>query len=128
MKKDAEEHPGEDTKKKEMVEAKNNAEQMVYTAEKSLKDHEKEIPEDIKKEIEDKIKIVNEEKDKDDKDALAKSVEDLTSSLQKIGEIMQKAAEAEGKENKPKEEAESKGEEEPTVRDAEEDKDNKDAK
>jgi len=128
MKKDAEEHAGEDTKKKEMVEAKNNAEQMVYTAEKSLKDHEKEIPEDIKKEIEDKIKIVNEEKDKDDKDALAKSVEDLTSSLQKIGEIMQKAAEAEGKENKPKEEAESKGEEEPTVRDAEEDKDNKDAK
>ena len=93
MKKEAEDNAGEDEKKKEMIEARNNAEQMVYTAEKSLKDHEKELPEDIKKEIEEKIKIVNEPKDKDDKETLAKAVEGLTSSLQKIGEIMQKAAE-----------------------------------
>jgi molecular chaperone DnaK len=125
MKKDAEEHAGEDAKKKEMIEAKNNAEQMIYTAEKSLKDHEKEIPDDVKKEIEEKIKTVNEVKDKDDKDALAKAIEELTASLQKIGEIMQKAAEDANKENQTKEKGENEAEEESNVRDAEETTDKK---
>ena len=119
MKKDAEDHAGEDEKKKEMIDARNNAEQMVYTAEKSLKDHEKEVPEDIKKEIEEKIKAVNEVKDKDDKDTLAKAVEELTSSLQKIGEIMQKAAE-EAQNNNAEGGSENKKEDEPEVREAEE--------
>tara|TARA_B100002051_G_scaffold276628_2_gene326306 strand:- start:30290 stop:32209 length:1920 start_codon:yes stop_codon:yes gene_type:complete len=121
MKKDAEEHAAEDEKKKEMIDARNNAEQMVYTAEKALKDHEKEVPEDVKKEIEDKIKAVNEVKDKEDKEALAKAVEELTASLQKIGEIMQKAAEEAQKNagDTPAEGGESAAEE-PVVRDAEE--------
>lgn len=130
MKKEAEEHSSEDEKKKEMIEAKNNAEQMVYTAEKSVKDHEKEIPEDTKKEIEEKIKAVNETKEKDDKEALAKAVEELTTSLQKIGEIMQKAAEEEQKnaEAKSAEEKTETSNEEPVVHDAEEVKDDKDKK
>lgn len=123
MKKEAEDNAGEDEKKKEMIDARNNAEQMVYTAEKSLKDHEKEVPEDIKKEIEEKIKEVNEVKDKDDKEALAKAVEGLTTSLQKIGEIMQKAAEEAQKKSegsKDGEKSEDKKEEEPVVHEAEE--------
>jgi molecular chaperone DnaK len=116
MKKEAEDHAAEDEKKKEMIEARNNAEQMVYTAEKSLKDHEKEIPEDVKKEIEDKMKAVNDVKDSDDKKALSKAVEELTTSLQKIGEIMQKAAEAATKEDATSDTAED----EPEVREAEE--------
>jgi molecular chaperone DnaK len=126
MKKDAEDHAGEDAKKKELIEAKNNAEQMVYTAEKSLKDHEKEIPEEVKKEIEEKVKLVNEAKGKDDRDALAKSVEELTTSLQKIGEIMQKAAE-EAQKN-PEKGSEEKKEDEPEVREAEEVKEDEDKK
>ena len=125
MKADAETHAAEDEKKKEMIDARNNAEQMVYTAEKSMKDHESEIPEDVKKEIEEKIKAVNEVKDKDDKDALAKAVEELTTSLQKIGEIMQKAAE-EAQKNAEGGEAgteEKKDDDEPKVHDAEEEKD-----
>ena len=126
MKADAETHAAEDEKKKEMIDARNNAEQMVYTAEKSMKDHESEIPEDVKKEIEEKIKGVNEVKDKDDMEALAKAVEELTTSLQKIGEIMQKAAEeaqknAEGGEAAAAEE--KKDDDEPKVHDAEEEKD-----
>lgn len=92
MKKEAEEHAGEDEKKKELIEVRNQAEQMVYTAEKSLKDHEKEVPEDTKKEIEEKISAVKEVVGKDDKDAINTAVEALTTSLSKIGEIMQKAA------------------------------------
>ncbi|MFT7644417.1 MAG: molecular chaperone DnaK [Candidatus Paceibacteria bacterium] len=118
MKKEAEEHAGEDEKKKELIEAKNQAEQMVYTAEKSLKDHEKEVPEDVKTEINEKIKNVNEVKDKDDRDEIQKVVEELTTSLQKIGEIMQKAAE-EAKKTGDENPAEQK-EDEPVVHDAEE--------
>lgn len=119
MKKEAEDHASEDEKKKELIEVRNQAEQMVYTAEKALKDHEKEVPEDVKTEISDKIKLVNEAKGKDDKAAIESAVNELSTSLQKIGEIMQKAAEeaqkgAEGASNEEK-----KDDDEPTVRDAE---------
>jgi molecular chaperone DnaK len=129
MKKEAEDHAGEDEKKKEMIDARNNAEQMVYTAEKSVKDHEKEVPEDVKKEIEEKIKAVNEVKDGEDRDTLVKAVEELTTSLQKIGEIMQKAAEEAQKKASEGDSTEKKeGEEEPAVREAEEVKEDKDEK
>ena len=98
MKQEAEEHSSEDEKKKELIEVRNGAEQMIYTAEKSLKDHEKEIPEDVKTEITDKVKALNEVKEKDDKGAIETAVEALSTSLQKIGEIMAKAAEAAGTE------------------------------
>lgn len=94
MKADAEEHAGEDAKKKELIEVRNQAEQLVYTAEKSLKDHGAEIPAEVKEEIETKVKELNEVKAKDDKAAIEAAIEALSASLQKIGEIMQKAAEA----------------------------------
>lgn len=119
MKKEAEEHAGEDEKKKELIDARNGAEQMVYTAEKSLKDHEKDIPEDVKTEINDKIKAVNEAKGTEDKAAIQTAVEALSTSLQKIGEIMQKAAESANKDNEAGA-TEKKDDDEPTVRDAEE--------
>ncbi len=111
MKKDAEDHAAEDSKKKELIETKNQAEQLIYTAEKSLKDHEKDIPADTKSEIEDKIKSLREVKEKDDKGAIEAATEALSSSLQKIGEIMQKAAEAAAKPEGAKPE-------EPTVHEA----------
>jgi molecular chaperone DnaK len=123
MKKEAEEHATEDVKKKELIETRNQAEQMVYTAEKSLKDHEKEIPEDVKTEINDKIKAVNEVKSKEDKAAIESATTALSTALQKIGEIMQKAAEeAQKKSDEPAADAEKKDDDEPTVRDAEESK------
>jgi len=120
MKKEAEEHAGEDEKKKELTEIRNQAEQMIYTAEKSLKDHDSEVPPDVKIEIQDKIKGVNEVKENGDKATIATAVEGLTTSLQKIGEIMQKAAEEASK--KPAGETKEKeaGEEEPVVHEAEE--------
>ncbi|MCA9363576.1 Hsp70 family protein, partial [Candidatus Kaiserbacteria bacterium] len=123
MKKEAEEHADEDNKKKELIDTKNQAEQMVYTAEKSLKDHEKEIPEDVKNEIQKKIDSVKKTITADEKDAISKSVEELTASLQKIGEIMQKAAEAAQKEGDATPAGNS--EEEPVVREAEEIKEDK---
>ncbi len=98
MKKEAEEHAGEDEKKKELIESRNNAEQLIYTAEKSLKDHTEQIPAETKTEIEEKIKALQEVKAKDDKVAIDTKVEELSTSLQKIGEIIQKANEEKTKE------------------------------
>ncbi|MCA9357005.1 molecular chaperone DnaK, partial [Candidatus Kaiserbacteria bacterium] len=124
MKKEAEDHAEEDAKKKEIIEVRNQAEQLVYTAEKSLKDHEKEVPADVKTEIEEKVKSLNEVKEKDDKAAIETATEALSNSLQKIGEIMQKAAEEAAKKTEGNEE---KKDDEPVVHEAEEaDSDKKD--
>lgn len=120
MKKEAEDHAAEDEAKKAVIEARNQAEQIVYTAEKALKDHEKDIPAEMKQEIEDKIKAVNEVKSKESKGDIETAVNELSTSLQKIGEIMQKAAEQTTKEGTDEAPNTTPNEEEPTVRDAEE--------
>ncbi len=112
MKKEAEDHAAEDTKKKELIDTRNLAEQMIYTAEKALKDHEAEVPADVKTDIEDKIKAVREVREGEDKAAIESASEALSNAMQKIGEIMSKAAEAT---TKPDEE---KKEDEPTVHEA----------
>jgi molecular chaperone DnaK len=96
MKKEAELHATEDAKKKEMIEAKNIAEQLIYTSEKSLKDAGDKVPADLRKSIEDKIADVKTAKEGTDPATLKKSTEALSSELSKIGEILSKAqAEAE---------------------------------
>jgi len=96
MTKDAEMHADEDKKKKELVDAKNGADQMIHFAEKSLKDAGDKVPEDVKTDIEEKIKALTEVKDKDELEPITKASEELSTSMQKIGEILQKqAAEAE---------------------------------
>jgi len=58
MKKDAESHAEEDKKKRELIEAKNIAESLVYTAEKTLKDAGDKVDSNKKSEVEEKIKAV----------------------------------------------------------------------
>lgn len=94
MKKDAELHAEEDKKKKEVIEVRIGADQMVYTAEKSLKDVEGKISEDLKKSVQAKIDEVKKIKDGDDQEAIKKASADLSNELMKIGEEMQKAQQA----------------------------------
>ncbi len=89
MTKEAEAHAEEDKKKKEEIETRNNAEQIVYTAEKSLKDAEGKIGDDLKKEVEEKIQAVKDAKE-GPLDELKKKADDLGESLQKIGAEMYK--------------------------------------
>ncbi|MEK9200371.1 MAG: molecular chaperone DnaK [Patescibacteria group bacterium] len=91
MKKEAEMHSADDAKKKEMVEAKNIAEQLIYTSEKSLKDAGDKVPADLRKSIEDKIADVKTAKEGTDPANLKKTTEALSSELSKIGEILSKA-------------------------------------
>lgn len=92
MKTDAEEHADEDAKKKEVIEARNMADQLIYTAEKAIKDHGEAAGEELVTAINQKIAGVKEVKDADNKDAIIKATEELSTEMQKIGEIMQKAA------------------------------------
>ncbi len=91
MKKEAEMHASEDAKKKEMVEAKNMAEQLIHTSEKSLKDAGDKVPADLRKSIEDKIADVKTAKEGTDIAQLKKVTDTLSSELSKIGEMLSKA-------------------------------------
>ncbi len=88
--KEAEEHAEEDALRRELIEARNLADNSVYQAEKMMSEHGEKVSEDIKTEIETKIAelkavLANETSDSQ---ALRSSAEDLAHSLQKIGEAM----------------------------------------
>lgn len=89
MKKDAEANATEDAKKKEMIEAKNIAEQLIYTSEKSLKDAGEKVPAELRKSIEDKIADVKTRKESTDPAGLKTATDALSGELQKIGQYMQ---------------------------------------
>lgn len=88
MQKEAEAHAAEDTKKKELIEARNIADSLVYTAEKSLKDAGDKVPGDVKEEVEDKAKVAKEKIAADDLEEIRKATDELSASLQKIGHAM----------------------------------------
>lgn len=92
MKKDAEIHSLEDAKKKEAADARNLAEQIIYTAEKALKDAGDKIGDDIKNGVRSKIDELKKAKDGTDTEATKKATEELSKEMQKIGEAMAKAA------------------------------------
>ncbi|MBU0722830.1 molecular chaperone DnaK [Patescibacteria group bacterium] len=122
MKKDAEENEETDKKKKELIDLRNMTEQLIYTAEKALKDNAEKVPEDIKKSVEEKIKLAREANTKEDLEALKKASEELSSEMQKIGEAMQKTAEADAekqKESAPVAEQKTEEKTDEKVRDAE---------
>ena len=95
MKKDAELHAEEDKKKREAVDLKNITDTLVYTAEKALKDAGDKVPAETKAEIESKIEELKKVKDGEDSDTIKRASEELSSSLQKIGEAMYKQGGAE---------------------------------
>ena len=103
MQKDAEIHASDDEKKKEEVEAQNIAEQMIYTAEKSVKDAGDKISPEIKTEVEEKITDLKKAKEGTDVGAIKSATEALSASMQKIGEAMAKADQAEAKPEDKKE-------------------------
>ncbi|MFA6446171.1 MAG: molecular chaperone DnaK, partial [Candidatus Paceibacterota bacterium] len=91
MKRDAEANASDDAKKKEEVEVKNTAEQLVYTAEKALRDAGDKVPADVKTEVEAKIADVKKAKEGTDLAILKTATEALSTSMSKIGEAMSKA-------------------------------------
>lgn len=92
MKKDAELHAEEDHKKRELADARNSADALVYAAEKAIRDAGDKISSDIKNDVESKISALKSVKDGSDAGAITKAAEDLSSAMQKIGQAMYGAA------------------------------------
>lgn len=88
--KEAEEFAQQDKKKKENIEVKNNADQMVYQTEKLMKDLEGKISEDEKKEIEAKLDDLKKASEGSDYDDMKKKTEDLTQAFYKVSEQLYK--------------------------------------
>lgn len=92
MKKDAELHADEDAKKKELADIKNTADLTIFTAEKSLVDHKDKITEDIKTSVEAKIASLKTAKDGSDKTIIETAIHELSTEMQKIGELVNNAS------------------------------------
>ncbi len=88
MRKQAEQFAAEDRKKKELIDLRNQADALVYTSEKAVKQAGDKIKEDDKKEIEKKIKELKHVKDKDDIEMIKKAIQELEDVVQKIGAAM----------------------------------------
>ncbi len=105
MKKDAEAHAEEDRKKKELIEARNLADTLVYTTEKALREAGEKVAADKKKPVEEKIEALKKVKDSDDVAAIKKATEELSQEAQKIGQELYQAAQKADKEKSSSTEA-----------------------
>ena len=87
MRLEAEQHAEEDRKRRELIEAKNQADNMVYTAEKTLKDLGDKVPDDLKQKVEDAASKVREVKDGEDLELIKSVTQELSDVLQQLGSI-----------------------------------------
>lgn len=88
---EAEKHAGEDKKKREKIDVKNQADSLIYASEKAIKDAGDKLDAKIKEEVESKIKKVKDLLESDNADELKKAVEELSSALSKIGADLYKS-------------------------------------
>jgi molecular chaperone DnaK len=91
MLKDAEEHAEEDKKKKEEVEIRNEADSLVFRAEKALKDFKDKVPAAVASDVESKVTLVKKALEGSDTAAIRSATDALNEHMQKIGEAMQAA-------------------------------------
>ena len=123
MVRDAEANADADKKKKQGIEVRNEIDSMVYSTEKTLKEHEDKVSEEVREEVAAAIKVAQDAREGDDFEKLSEAKEGLSKAASKIGEAIygqgggdKGAASAEGTDNKEDgtvdAEFEEKGEEE----------------
>jgi len=110
IKREAEVHNQEDARKKELVVAKNTADTLIYTCEKTLKDTGDKVSDELKKEIQEKVEKLKELVKKDSIEDIKPATDELSQVIQKVGaQMYEKTKEQDGKttesepENKTKE-------------------------
>jgi len=95
MVKDAEMHSSEDKKKRELIEARNQADSLVYTTEKAVKEHGDKLDEETKKGIDSALEDLKKAMEGDDLEAIKSKTEALATASQKLGEILYQQAQGE---------------------------------
>ncbi|MFA6119371.1 MAG: molecular chaperone DnaK [Parachlamydiales bacterium] len=91
---EAEKHKEEDLKKKEQIDVRNEADATVFRAEKALSDYKDKLPSDIVKDIQSKIDKVKDALKGSDTNSIKSAISELHTHMQKIGEELQKAQQA----------------------------------
>jgi molecular chaperone DnaK len=92
--KDAEAHADEDKKKRDLIEARNHADALVYSVEKNLKEFGDKIDGSERSRIEDAVKKVKDAMNRDDIQAIQSAQEELTQATHKLAEAMYAKASA----------------------------------
>lgn len=96
MVRDAEAHSGEDRKKKQLIEARNEADNLVYTVEKTLKDHGDKLPAADRSDIDKALETCRKIKDTSDSpEEIREAIAALSTASHKMAEHMYKTASAE---------------------------------
>jgi molecular chaperone DnaK len=85
MQQEAESHADEDRKRRELIEARNQADNTLYAVEKALEEHGKKVPPEARAEIDKGVSELRAAKDGEDADAIRKAVAILDQAVQKIG-------------------------------------------
>ncbi len=104
LRREATEHAEEDKRKRELVEARNQGEGLVYAAEKSLRDMGDKVPAEVRKDLEDKIKDLKDSLATDNYGDMRAKTEILAQALQKVGQILYKEASDQTNQDEEKEE------------------------
>ncbi|WP_374009297.1 molecular chaperone DnaK [Leifsonia sp. LS-T14] len=94
MVREAEEHAAEDKQRRESAETRNQAEQLVYSIEKLIKDNEDKLPEDVKNEVQGDVDGVKTALAGDDDEAVKTAFDKLNASQGKLGEAIYSSAQA----------------------------------
>jgi len=94
MVKDAESHAAEDKRKREVIEARNQADGLVYTTEKAVKEHGDKVDEATRKGIESALEELKTAMEGDDADAIRQKTEALATASHKLAEVMYQQAQA----------------------------------
>jgi molecular chaperone DnaK len=95
MVKDAESHAADDKKRRELVEARNQAEALAHSAEKSLKDYGDKVSADDRKAIEDALAALKTAAEGDDVEEIKAKSNALAEASMKLGQAMYEASQAE---------------------------------
>ena len=129
---EAAEHADDDQRRRQLVEAQNQADAIIYTTEKNLSEYGDKVSDEDKSAIEEAIAALNEAKDTDDAGAITSKTEALVQVSMKLGEAIYKASQEEAasaagaagateatEATEPPDEGESTATDDPTVVDAE---------
>jgi len=88
MQREAEMHSAEDAKHREEVEIRNTADSLAYTADKTLRENKDKIPEDLNKEVEEKVAAVRSVIQGADIEAIKLASQELSDAMQKVGQAV----------------------------------------
>jgi molecular chaperone DnaK len=116
MKKEAESHAAEDRQQKELIETRNQADTLIFSTEKALKEAGDKVKAEDKKEVEEKLAELKKLKDSNEIEPLKKALDELSQVIQKIGaQLYQKVQEEKAEQSEPEIKGKANGNKEKTV-------------